>query len=739
MIVFRYILALSFLFFSYEIKAQLTDELIGKYEERLSSALIKRQNENGSWDPQSKEYLVGTTAICLQALKQAELPNKHIAVQRAVLFIMKNSDDRTYSESLVCSALELVLEQDVKDPVFKKDLILKRMQKAVDFLVGTQTLSGDWGYSRMLRHADNSNTQFAILGLAAAERAGIAVPGNVKKRTLNHWQSTQKGDGAWGYRGAAKSSLQMTCAGLASLHLLGERVRNKDSECSQPKWNKSMLKAVNYIEKNINKRDVDMSMYTFYAVERVGINLGLKKFGNIDWYQWGIDHIVRASRNFKTNHDVALALLFIAKGKAPIAIAKWKWKGDWNNQLYDIQNWTDDYFKETNYKVDWINSEISSLDAPAAKASLIFVNGTQKLSVADKEKEFITSFLESGGTIVTEVNCDDQTFINHFMNLFKNDIFKKEDVNFEPLKKGHPLFLMRNELSLEDVDGLVMRAACKRYNVLVLKKNISGALNRDTLRIDDIERAQKVATNILDWALKNRNLGKKLDDVSLEEVEDRSTLTIDQLKRKSAGLSKQYTQPIARYRHKANWNTSPFWFDTLHRNAEKSSRLPLFDAEIYVSTGTEDIYFSPVTLFTGHGSVDLKDKDILFLRNYMQQGGAILAVAGCSDPEFHESFLQITQRIFPNDELELLSEEDPVYNRMNSKNLKVTDEYERFNQRKMPRIYGIKRDGRWLLLYSEFDIISDLSEGLHNDIPGVLNKSAAQLSNNLLTELIRPR
>ena len=50
------------------------------------------------------------------------------------------------------------------------------------------------------KRGDNSNTQYALLGLNAAGEAGVAIPPEVWNAARAHWAACQLPDGGWGYR-----------------------------------------------------------------------------------------------------------------------------------------------------------------------------------------------------------------------------------------------------------------------------------------------------------------------------------------------------------------------------------------------------------------------------------------------------------------------------------------------------------------------------------------------------------
>ena len=72
-----------------------------------------------------------------------------------------------------------------------------------------------WGYGGET-HPDNSNTQFALLGLWAARRHKVPVERSLEMADLR-FQRSQNRDAGWGYHVGAGSTPTMTCVGLLGL------------------------------------------------------------------------------------------------------------------------------------------------------------------------------------------------------------------------------------------------------------------------------------------------------------------------------------------------------------------------------------------------------------------------------------------------------------------------------------------------------------------------------------------
>ena len=89
-----------------------------------------------------------------------------------------------------------------------------------------QNWPGSWSYSdsKRGRPGDNSNTQYALLGLHAASEAGVHVKPTVWELARAYWERSQKHDGSWAYTPDSNNpTASMTCAGISSLIISGLR------------------------------------------------------------------------------------------------------------------------------------------------------------------------------------------------------------------------------------------------------------------------------------------------------------------------------------------------------------------------------------------------------------------------------------------------------------------------------------------------------------------------------------
>ncbi|HJZ92449.1 MAG TPA: hypothetical protein VKE40_16350, partial [Gemmataceae bacterium] len=199
---------------------------------------------------------------------------------------------------------------------------------------------------------DHSNTQFATVGLWCGRRHGVDVTASLAAID-KHYRGIQGADGGWSYTtagGFSASSPAMTCAGLMGL-ALGFGAKNlKEGADREPRLedpealnkDKKVMDGLKYVGDFIaaagaqrapaapggiefpQANELSNNLYFMWSLERVGMVYGLTTIGNVDWYDWGSNILVRTqqrngswrSDGFHSGSDdsaTAFALLFLCR------------------------------------------------------------------------------------------------------------------------------------------------------------------------------------------------------------------------------------------------------------------------------------------------------------------------------------------------------------------------------------------------------------------------------------------
>ncbi len=706
----------------------------------LSKKLISLQRDDGCW-PYSSRYDLGSTALSLLALKYAEVENSHPAVQKAVNYIIQSqprSNGAIYNESLVLCAFELVGQQPRFD---------ERMKLALDRVECGQLENGCWSYdstsNKINRHysisagGDGSNAQFAILGLAAAEAYGLEVSEVVKTKAIKYWEDSQRLEGGWGYVSSGSSqTFTMTCAGLASLSILGKQILEPKGPCGEYSQNNNITNGLKRLELFLNS-NVSISNYGLYALERVGIFLDLPRIGGIDWYQFGLKRVMPNYKNINKASEIAFVLMFLAKAHKQLAITKCRW-GDgsaWNCDVQDAKNWAKETGESMNIKLESLVSDLSADDLYAAKASMIFLNGHDRLTLTTEQMDFMRSFLEKDGVVVLEACCGRKEFASSAVKLFTTKF--TEDGRFRRISQNHEFYSYPNRIKMGNNRIYQLVKGCRKFKVFLLCDDISCALNGE--KVPNVSYKKMLANNILTYAIRSKNPGGKLQKVIptyTPLVKNEKDPFTDLMKK-----NKNYVQPLARIRFDGDWNPDPTFVYATCKAMQKTKFLPVYDGVINCNAESPQLFTAPAAILTGHGKFEFSSKSVENLRNYFNNGGLVVATACCGDQQFDASLRAAIKTIFPSDELSKIPFADAIYRypfHLKSRVNNTTRKYKETYGEARAQLYGIKRNNRWIFIYSAVDLCCDLEGDLDPDKVAYKKREAALIWSNILSQPMLP-
>ena len=260
----------------------ISTEQVRKAIDQGVAFLKSRQRADGSW-PDWLNQPGGVTSLCTMALLNSGVPVSDDSVQRALSYLRKLRPEKinmTYSVALqtmvFCQA----------EP--KRDLAA--IGRNVDWLENAQIAEGptrgSWAYPGDYgARGDNSNTQFAMLALYEAERVGRSAESRLWRLAKAYWEGCQNADGSWGYRRGMPGTGSMTCAGISSLVMASDMVRQADAvvageqiQCCQRAEadNDRLRRAMEWLGTNFAvTRNPGASrqawlLYYLYGLERVG-------------------------------------------------------------------------------------------------------------------------------------------------------------------------------------------------------------------------------------------------------------------------------------------------------------------------------------------------------------------------------------------------------------------------------------------------------------------------------------
>jgi hypothetical protein len=307
----------------------------------------------------AKDYLLQRYSANITATNECELafytllhagcPLENPVMKQCLDYLLTKKLERTYNVALLALAL-----YDLDKVKYQA-----RIAQCAQYLLGNESIQGNWHYGEALpdkdmivpsitgddknktdkdkyaktvkplkikvppRHQrdpnswDNSNTQYAVLGLWACAKAGIELPKDAWKDAEAHLSRNQCPDGGWSYGRPGTGYGSMTAGGLAALVICMQQLGKKTSD------NRLVKNAKEWLGKNFTvtenpKYGETWHYYYLYALERAGVLSDTDFFNNNDWYQIGAKYLLGKQKkdgswNNKSVSDTCFAVLFLRR------------------------------------------------------------------------------------------------------------------------------------------------------------------------------------------------------------------------------------------------------------------------------------------------------------------------------------------------------------------------------------------------------------------------------------------
>ena len=600
-----------------------------------------RQLPDGSW-PDNSQWRGGHTALALLALLNAGVDPHSPEMQAGMARLLETANESTYVVSLKCMVLAAA------DPAKYR----AELTAAAQWLMRTQLENGTWNYSASVRGQDNSNTQFALMGLHEAAKAGVNIDPVVWQRSQKHFRETQLTDGGWTYRnsGPARGSAygSMTCAGIASLFITGEQIlvgRERGYidgaayQCGRYVENLEVLGGLGWLARRFDVRTNPQHgtwlHYYLYTLERVGMTGGLRYIGPHDWYRQGARYLVETQVNGCWNdlQDTCFSLLFLAKGLRPVLIQKLQWSGSWNLDRYDAAHLVEYISQKRHQPVAWQSVPLGAPVEDWLTAPILYVQGHEFPRFTDEDVDKLRRFVDNGGVLVFEACCSKVAFAQGFRTLAAR---AWPDSPPRALGLDHPIF--HAAVDLDRTHGIMgIDAGCKTC-VFFLPNDLSCVWEQRELQAPKglATFAFDFGLNLAAYATGGGPLGDRLTRVELAPS-------------RPAGAPRPATQrgvvQIARLIHDGDYNCDSKALANLADLAARVAAIDIVSREEPLDVADEAIFDHPVLIMTGHYAFQMTDPQIDNLARHLSRGGVLIAEACCGQPAFDASFRRLASAL----------------------------------------------------------------------------------------------
>lgn len=760
------------------------------------SYLKSQQRANGPWTPSKmpglKTFHGGMTSICTLALLESGVSPDDPHVRKALKWLRdqkKGSINKTYAVALQTMVFAKA------DP--KRDLLL--IQRNVELLQKSQLGNGSWTYDTVpppvhyTGIGDQSNAQFALLALYAAEQVGAKVKQSTWKKAHRYWVNFQNQDGSWGYGSMNRSGrASMTCAGIASLVITGDAVRSQSAKvkgrkitCCLPheKGDDRINRGLQWLARNFSvKRNKGVpgshyKYYYLYGLERAGRLTAHRFIGKHDWYREGADHLVNKRGILINNRGIlhadhwvgqmgaetepvlatSYALLFLSKGRRPVLIAKTE-HGDsqnWNAHQSDVANLT--RFVEKKWKKDltWqvIDLKAATID-DLVESPVLYFSGKanplpRNLDERKKLAEKLRGYLDRGGFLFAEGYCKGgPQFDKGFRQLMKQ-VFPEPEYALRLLDVDHPIWSADQRVAPSLVRPIYGIDFGCRTSVVYFPPDPPGKprpslsclweLSRPgrDVRYDEsievrIDAGLTIGLNVLTYAIGGELRAK---DEILRPIVDPS----------SSAVEGRNQVEIATIRHTGGCTAAPLAVVRLLEVASEKLGVRTKPQQQLINLTDEALFNYHLVFFHGRSAFQLTERERRRLREFVsdERGATVFADSICASKTFTESFRREMAATFPNHPLKKIPATDPIfstkYGGFDVSKVDRQDPPEKESEGRKPTIKkvppsleGIKIEGRWAVIFSPYDVSCALERHNSVDCRGYTRESAARIALNIL-------
>ena len=620
-------------------------------------AYLKDKRRNGTWNDYRNEGDV-TTLVTLALLNAGE-PVDDEKMQLTLQYIstqMPQHTLTTYTAALKIMVLEMA------DPKGKR--YLREVEETVEWLVDNQIgRDGGWAYPQG-GSSDSSNTQFAILALHAAVKMGVKINPDVWRKAEKYWASCFNRGGGFSYsaNGGDPTRLSMACAGIASWIIVQENLSDFDilvkgqkaAACGPKDQMTPVDQTIDLLARSFGVRgNRHADYYYLYALERAGRLSGQRFFGVHDWYRSGSDFLAKRQNKLsgfwrgssslgETNPEIAtsMALLFLAKGKRPVALGKYQYgTGDqWDNHPKGVHYLTRELETQWQMKLNWqtVRSKDASVD-DLLESPVLFISGVDSFQLEAQQKENLRKYIDNGGFILAEA-CDGEGcgnargFDRSFRELMA-ELFPESDLAAIPV--DHPLWNAHFSITPNDERPLLGLQACCRTSVVYCKGNLSSYwnLNRPGLEAfvrknrknelqDRVDYCSQLGVNVVAYAT-GRLLRERGDTPTVNEEKDQALLV-------NRGLA------FGKLNHGGGSDEAPIAFKNILLKLK--TELPDLDTTKHMVEPEMTQLTYPVIFMHGRTKFSFTDSQRVALGAWLNSGGFLFADSICSNEAFTQSF-----------------------------------------------------------------------------------------------------
>jgi len=701
--------------------------------------LWARQNASGHWPHDHRLPGGGNTAIAMFALLEAGESHNNPRIKKGLDALIGINTQNLYVIATRVMALSQVVRGQ-RDSPYRRQL-----EEDIKWLSrGGTRHAGAWGYGGPQQTGDNSCSQFALLALWEADRAGVKIHPALIQSVERTWLRRQRKDGGWTYPGQPKvdagSTVSMTTAGLASLFICQDVLTRS---CGPYRHQAAADAAWGFLEKGL-KDDYYRNGYLAFCVQRVGMASGRKFMAGMDWFATGAGKLAEPNPYGRSYHGqwgsivrASFELIFLARGRIPLTYNKLAHgsEGDWNFHARDVPHFTEFMRRNFERRMRW---QIVGIDEPVQTmldAPILLATGMREVNLTDQQWAKLRAYTLRGGTLLLMPVHNSPGFLNS-VKARLSDLYAEQaklaggHYQLRQLPDDHPLYTVYQKIpNGSRVAPLWGVSDGTRLLAVICQRDLACSWHRQAIATGRIDYA--LGVNFFLYTTGSNSLWMRMRPVFAGQ-----------------GSQPRHRAKVAWLRHEGNWCTQPYALEYLSAKLTAENRVAI-DATVGARPDLRELKGHHLAWMTGSSSFALAPAELQALRSYLDAGGTLFVNAVGGSGPFNLSAQEMLEKLFAGRDV-LTVHAGPDSPLVTGKcrqfrgprleeTLPRTRAWTKINRQARLRLQLYQLGGRAVVIYAPYGIHDTLDGHTAHDAKSYMPAAARDIAANVVLYAMMPK
>lgn len=406
---------------------------------------------------------------------------------------------------------------------------------------------------------------------------------------------------------------------------------------------------------------------------------------------------------------------------------------NWQTTIVDIEQWVNWTNDQLGQRYRFVQTDFSKFSYDPTELPILYFTGWKPLpQFDDATMQKLRQYLMDGGTWVVHSNCGRPEF---------NASFKREIARIFPdrelaaLPTDHPIFS-----SFHQITSMRLRKSKEpwanvppyleaitigtRAAVIFSPFDLSCGWDADAKPIEGgvlyhQEDALRLGANITTYCLAEYQYGRFFANQKVyHQAED---ATRDQL-------------VLGQIVHNGDWDATPHGVPNLLKQIDQTTTLHVQFKRVPVDLEKSDVFSFPVLFIAGQRKFAFSDAGRKRLREYLDNGGCLIADCVIGSSEFDKAFRDEMKKLYPDRPMRVLPIDHPIYTYLvDARRISLAPMGQQLMpDTKTPLLEAIEVDGALPVVYSPLSMSAGWEQLPRAYNKGYADADALKLGMNIL-------